>query len=288
MKKRIKEYLFCTIGAVMFVFGVNAIISPLGLYNGGFVGMGQIARYLLEEYAGIKVTGIDIAGLVYFALNAPLFVLAFKSMSKEFFGKTVYTVVLQTILFSVIPIPEVGFTSDVLTSCIIGGFVSGIGVGIILRAGSSGGGQDILGVYFAKKYPGYSVGKMTLIINGFVYGCCALLFDMEIVVYSLIYTGIMSLVMDKVHIQNINTTVIIVTKKPGLEDYLIKEMNRGVTCWKGTGGYSKGETNVAMVALSKYEVAILKKKLYEFDKDAFYVLSTGNDVGGHFEKRLEA
>lgn len=288
MKKLVKEYAICTLGAIMFVFGINKVIAPLGLYNGGFVGMGQIVRYVLEHFFHVSLGNIDLAGIVYFLLNAPLFGLAYKSMSKGFFIKTVYTVVLQTFLLSLVPIAEKSFTNDILTACIVGGIIAGIGVGIILRAGSSGGGQDILGVYYAKKIPGFSVGKITLIVNGFVYSCCAILFDLEVVVYSLIYTVVMSVIIDKVHSQNISNTVIVMSKKSGLDDFIINEMNRGVTIWKGQGGYTKEEINIGLVALSKYELSILKRKLNAFDKDAFVVVSEENSIIGNFEKRLEA
>lgn len=272
----------------MFVCGINFIIAPLSLYNGGFVGIGQLVRYVLETYANVHIEAFDIAGVVYFLLNAPLFILAYKSMSKHFFWKTIYTVVLQTILLSVVPIPAHSFTNDVLTACIVGGLVAGVGVGIILQAGSSGGGQDILGVYCAKVYPGFSVGKITLLVNAFVYGCCALLFDIEIVVYSLIYTCVMSTIIDKIHTQNINNTVMIFTKKRGIEDYLIKETKRGVTVWEGYGGYTKEKSFIAVVALSQYEIRKLKKNLFDFDKDAFVIVNEDIPIYGHFEKRLEA
>lgn len=288
MKKLVKEYAICTLGAMMFVFGINKVIAPLGLYNGGFVGIGQIVRYVLVHFFHISLGGIDVAGIVYFLLNAPLFGLAYKSMSKAFFAKTVYTVVLQTFLLSLVPVAESSFTNDILTACIVGGIIAGVGVGIILRAGSSGGGQDILGVYYAKKIPGFSVGKITLIVNGFVYTCCAILFDLEVVVYSLIYTVVMSVIIDKVHSQNISNTVLVISKKSGLDKFIISEINRGVTTWKGQGGYTKEETNIGLVVLSKYELPILKRKLAAFDEEAFVVVTEGNDIIGNYEKRLEA
>ncbi len=276
-----------TVGALLFVFAVNLVIAPLGLYTGGFVGIGQLISYCLDHFLGISFPGVDISGFAYFALNAPLFLMAYQYLSKQFFFKTVYTVVLQTALLSFVPIPSHSITEDMLTNCIIGGVIAGIGVGIVLRAGSSGGGPDILGVYLAKKIPDSSVGKITLLVNGLLYGCCALLFDIEIVVYSLIYTFVMSMLIDKVHVQNINTTVLMFSKKAGLEDFVIQETRRGITIWKGQGGYTKEETNIGMVALSKYEIPVLRAKLAEFDKDAFIVVTEGNGIYGNFEKRLE-
>lgn len=84
-----------------------------------------------------------------------------------------YSVLTQTAFFSLIAIPSVPILSDRLTACIIGGLLAGAGVGLTLRAGSSGGGNDIIGLYMAKKYESFSVGRMTLIINGIIYLICA-------------------------------------------------------------------------------------------------------------------
>ena len=288
MKKIGKEFFYCTLGAFLFVSAINFVIAPLGLYNGGFVGIGQITRYVLECFLGLSIKSIDLAGIIYFLLNAPLIVLAYRSMSKIFLTKTVYTVILQTILLTLIPVPAKTFTEDMLTACIIGGILAGIGVGIILRAGSSGGGQDILGIYFAKYFPGYSVGRITILVNGFVYGCCAVLFDLEVVVYSLIYTIVMSVVIDRMHSQNINDVVIILTKKPNLEEFVIYKMHRGITIWRGIGGYTKETVNIGLVVLSKYEFPVLKRRLLEFDKEAFVIVAQGANILGNFEKRFDA
>lgn len=285
--KRITQYALCTFGAVLFSFGVNVLVAPIGLYNGGFVGMGQLIKTILERFLGFHVQVVDMSGIFYFLLNVPLFFLAYKSMSKAFFIKTIYVVILQTVLLAVIPAPEQLIIEDTLTSCLIGGIVVGVGAGLILRAGSSGGGQDILGVYFSKKIPGFSVGKLTIIINIFVYGVCALLFELPVVIYSLIYTVIMSLIIDKVHAQNVTATAMIFTKKKGLADIIIREMRRGVTVWDGRGGYTKADTEVLMSVISQYEIQELKKIVEDFDEEAFVIISEGEKIFGNYEKRLD-
>lgn len=286
--KTAKEFLICTLGAFLFVFAIHDVIAPLGLYNGGFVGMGQIASYTLDHFLHIRPQRVDLAGAVYFGLNVPLFLLAWRSMSRMFLIKTAYTVLVQTALLSFLPVRQQTFTQDMLTACIVGGILAGVGVGIILRAGSSGGGQDILGIYFSKCAPGFSVGKITILVNGFVYGCCALLFDLEVVVYSLIYTVVMSLVIDRVHSQNINTTVLILTRQPGLEKIIIEKIHRGITTWQALGGYTGRSVYVSLVVLSQYEFPALRQALEDFDRNAFIIASQGVQVLGNFEKRFDA
>ena len=67
------------------------------------------------------------------------------------FARTVFTVIVQTAALTLIPIPERSIIDDRLTSCIIGGLIAGFGSGLVLRGGSSGGGQDILGTLLYKE-----------------------------------------------------------------------------------------------------------------------------------------
>ena len=163
---------------------------------------------------------------------------------------------------------------------------AGFKIGLILRGGSSGGGQDIIGILCAKKYPGFSVGKIGIIMNIGVYGVCMMLFDMEVVIYSLIYATVVSLAIDKIHIQNINMSVMIFTKKLGVAKAIMEETGRGVTNWEGTGAYTKENTEILYVVISKYEVNQIKRIVQGIDPKAFMIFTEGTAVTGNFEKRL--
>ena len=89
-----------------------------------------------------------------------------------------------------------------------------------------------------QKYPNVSVGKINILMNIFVYLICLFLFNIEIVAYSFIYTTVLSMAIDRVHIQNINTSVMIFTKKLGISQAIMDQMGRGVTNWDGAGAYT--------------------------------------------------
>ena len=204
------NYFWITIGSLLFCAGLNLFIVPVGLYNGGTVGVSQIIRTLLQSRLTLPA-GFDIAGILNLILNIPLLAQAFLQFGRPLFLKTVYSVLTQTAFFSLISIPAVPIISDRLTACIIGGLLAGAGVGLTLRAGGSGGGNDIIGLYMAKKYESFSVGRMTLIINGIIYLICAMLFELPTALYSIIYSAVCALVTDHVHLQNINMNVQIFT-----------------------------------------------------------------------------
>ena len=286
-KKRAMAQLGWTfLGSLLFALGVNLIIMPLNLYNGGFMGVAQLIRTFVVSVLHVDAGNIDLAGIIFYILNVPLFYLAWKGIGKSFCIRTVIAATMESVLLTVIPIPTEPIVSDMLTACIIGGLVAGVGTGLILRGGSSGGGQDIVGILCAKKYPGFSVGKIGIIMNIGVYGICMMLFDIEVVIYSLIYATVTSLAIDKIHIQNINMSVMIFTKKIGIAKAIMEETGRGVTNWEGTGAYTNENTEILYVVISKYEVNQIKRIVQKIDPKAFMIFTEGTAVTGNFEKRL--
>ena len=285
--QKLIEFIWSFAGAFLFAFGVNVIITPIGLYNGGFTAIAQLIRTVANQTLDFEfLKNYDITGIVYYIMNIPIFWWAWKEMGKRFLVNSLITVSIQTAFMTFIPVPEVPVFSDRLMACIIGGLVVGTGVGIILKGRSSGGGQDIIGVICAKKYPGFSVGKIAIMMNVCVYAICLWMFDIEVVVYSLIYTTVLAMACDRAHLQNINMSVMIFTKKEGIEDIVMTEMKRGVTKWEGVGAYTNEESHILYIMISKYEVEQLKEIVHRIDPHAFIILNEGSMVLGNFEKRL--
>ena len=263
-------------GNVIFALGVNVIITPMNLYNGGFTGMAQLLRLLFVNVFHMpEIPGVDIVGILYFLLNLPLLLISYKVVNKEFCITSVISITLCSVALGVIPVPKTPVFNDYLTACLIGGVVAGTGAGMVLRAGSSQGGQDIIGVIVSVLNPNYSVGKISIMINIGIYIICLFLFNIEIVAYSLIYTTILAMSLDRVHIQNINMQVMIFTKKPGVEDVIMSELRRGVTNWNGI-----------VTIIAKYEITKLLMIVKEADPDAFVIVNEGAQIYGNFEKRL--
>ena len=283
--KELKQYIYVIFGSALFAIAVNLLIVPMNLYSPGVIGIAQIIRTLLTPILPFEKS-FDIAGVINFLLNIPLFILAFHSISKNFFFKTILSIITQTIIMSIIPIPATPILDDILTACIIGGLLSGFGIGLTLRSSGSGGGTDIIGFYLTKRNFPITVGQVSIIVNIFVFGICAILFNVEVAIYSIIYMVVMYLTCDKTHYQNINKTAMIFTKNPDVQQKIMQETGRGVTYWKGAGAYTNDETYILVTAFNKYEENQLKKIIYNVDPKAFVIFHEGMDISGNFEKRL--
>lgn len=284
--KMLTELFPIVLGSFLFSAAVNLLIVPSNLYNGGFLGLSQVIRHILVHYFNMNFGNFDVSGLLYFFINIPILYVAYAKLGRNFFVKTIISVFINTFFLSIIKSPKVPLVNDILSACIIGGIIAGFGTGVTLRAGGSGGGLDIIGVYYAKKYPNFSVGKISIIFNLFVYGACGLLFDIPTVIYSLIYTTFTYLICDKTHYQNIMVTIMIFTKVEGIDKLILEQLNRGVTHWQGNGAYTNEGTNILVTAASKYEATIIKKIIKTVDPNAFIIFNEGVSVVGNFEKRL--
>ena len=280
--KQLRPYGMALIGGLFYAIAINLFIVPLGLYSCGLMGIAQLIRSVLLDILHLPLpSGFDIAGLFNFALNIPLFLLAYKSISRRFVVLTLLSVLAQTLGTMFIPIPTAPILNDVLASCLVGGVIGGYGIGMTLR----GGGLDILGVYFLQK-KGISVGSVSIAINAAVFICCALLFDVSTALYSILFTVVFSLVLDKWHYQNINMSVMIFTKNVELQKIIMTELRRGVTYWDGAGAYTDAKTRILMCVINKYEAFEIRKIIAQHDPNAFVIFNEGNSVAGNFEKRI--
>ena len=276
----------CIVGALLYAVGVNFFVVPAGLYTGGVMGLCQVIRTLLARYLDLHFQSIDIAGVIYYMINIPIFIIAFARIGRRFFAKPLVTVTALSLSLAVIP--PVTIVKDTMASCVVGGIISGAGVGIALRMGASPGGMDVVGVLLPKCRQAFGVGRVNLLMNLVLYGICLALFYVEIGVYSVIYAAVYSVAMDRVHTQNINVEVTVITKADttALEKEIFAEMVRGITRWSSLGAYTYDRSHILYIISSKYEVGRLKAIIHKHDPNAFIVTNEGVGVDGNFLKKL--
>lgn len=275
------------LGALLYAAGINLFIVPCNLYTGGLLGLAQIIRTMMIEWFNLPLQNVDLSGIIYMILNIPLFLLAYKAMGRKFFIRTVIAVTVMTVALSVITVSN-PIIDDTLANCLIGGIISGAGTGIILLSTASGGGLDVLGLYFTLKYKNMSFGKFTILFNAVIYLYCLLSFSIEVVIFSIIYTVFYSLIVDRMHQQNISVKVLVFTKKDPkqMENDIFNLLGRGVTTWDGSGAYTDEKTNIMCICLSKFEVNQMKKIVHKYDKNAFFIIDEGVVVEGNYTKKL--
>ena len=277
----------CTLGIFIYALAINLFIVPNNLYTGGILGLAQLIRTAIVSNFKIDF-GFDISSLIYYILNIPLLIVAYKKISRTFFSRTIFTVSLNSLFLAVIPVPTQPLINDFSASTLIGGILAGIGIGMSLSTGSSTGGTDILGIVGSRKSNKLTVGNIGLIFNIAIYSICGLLYGIEIMIYSIIYSVFETISLDKTHMQNIKSECFIFTKKDpqNMIKFITTDLKRGATYWEAQGGYTNTKTYIVYTVLSKYERMRLERHMNEFDENAFMAEDDEIIVRGNFSKYL--
>ncbi len=286
-KKTLYKTGLIVLGNLSYAAGVNLMINPIHLYSGGFTGIAQLIRTFLLDFLHMpQIGGVDYMGLIYFLLNVPFFIMAYRVMGRKFCLTTLVSIAMASAFLAIIPVPATPIVDDRILASLVGGLGSGFGAGLVLRAGSSQGGQDLIGVCLAKTHPDFKVGAIGIVISVCIYTICLFLYDIQTVLYSIIFAVMTGIFIDKVHIQNIKIECMIFTKREGLANAIMTELNRGVTTWEGEGAYTGEGSHVLVTVISKYEEAHLRAIIDRIDPNAFMIITDHARVAGNFQKRF--
>ena len=272
--KTLKSYTLMTIGLFIFVFSWTAFLIPHEIAGGGVSGLASVINY---------ATGFDVS-YSYLIINAILLGIGFLILGKAFGFKTIYCIAVAALMFEFLPlIPWVSDIEDKLINSLIGGTMSGIGIGIIFLHGGSTGGTDIVALIIAK-YREMSPGRVFIICDLVIIGSVYFIPDksLEDVIYGYIEMVSFSYVIDMILTGNKQSLQVFVfsSKYDEIADRVSKEMGRGVTALTSMGWYSKSESKMLVVIIRKSQLADISAIVKEIDSNAFISVSAVMSVYG--------
>ena len=275
------DYFLMTVGSVMFCMAWTSIIIPTGLASGGLTGLCTIIEY--------ATNGAIPMGIPYWIMNIGLLILGFLSLGRAFGIKTIYVIILTSILFNVLPEFEAlkyyGFVEndEKLLAALIGAAMEAVGLGIVLLRGGSSGGTDIIAMIINKYWP-VSPGRVYLYTDIFIIATLFLLPDKGLidVVYAYIIMLGFSFGIDFVLLGNKSSVQILVfsSKYQEIADHMIHVVHRGVTALQSVGWYSQKESKVLLIVSRKYQMNEVIKEIKSIDPKAFVSVSTAMSVFG--------
>lgn len=277
------DYLVITFGAVLFVMGWTSFLLPNGIIDGGLTGVCA----LLSMVTGVPVEYWN------FGLNGILLIIAWMVLGRSFGVKTVYAIILTSILFRVLGGDNLMFLKSVegqplevgekVLVPIIGGLLEALGLGMILLRGGSTGGTDILALIINKFWP-VSLGRFYLISDFIVIGLLMFIpgHCFADVIYGYICMGVFAFSLDMVMMGKESAVQVLVFSDHygKIGDYINKEMGRGVTALRSIGWYTQQDRQVLLVMLRKTELPSLVKVIKDIDPKAFVTVVPANNVYG--------
>lgn len=280
--KTIVQYSLIIIGILLYCFAWSVFLVPKHIIGGGVVGLASIIYYL---------TNIPM-GITNLVINGVLLLMGCRVLGKMFGINTIIgmtTASLGLILFQQVlhidQIPSFQFENmELVTRAILGGALSGIGIGLCLANGGSSGGSDIIALIITK-YRNVSPGSVILITDAIV--IISTIFTpnslgLEGLVYCYIVLGVYAYSIDLVVEGRKQTYQITIMSRLNeqIADAIGEEVKRGVTLLNGWGWYSKQDQKVLLVIARKNDKVRIMRLVKAIDPNAFISVTKTQGVYG--------
>ena len=292
------KYLAIIFGIFPMALMVNWVLLPHAFVGGGLTGICSIIYYLtagwfpelFPEYGG----AIPV-WLTTFLFNAILLLIAGFTIGWRFCLRTMVGVTAITVWYKVIPILPEPIIEDPWLGAIVGGFVFGLSLGVVIACDGSSGGTDIVAM-IVNHYRDVSVGNIMMlcdiliILSAFFLpvpermlaeGTNVTYIQIKRVLCGLCmtvsYTMAVDWLMGRLH-RSVHF-MIYSSNYAEIATAINTLVNRGVTVLDGTGWYSQKPVKVISVLVRKPESSMVLKIVHDIDPNAFVSIA---DVGGVF------
>jgi len=296
LRREIQQYLGIIVGGIFFAIGYSWFLLPYDMAPGGVGGIAQI----FNHFFGFPI------GITMIAINIPLFVISFLLIGKSFGGKSIYGMLITSLLTDALNLQNLhrfGFIpdlqkytfffhgrtvyamigpTDIYLAAIAGSVMLGIGLGIVFRFRGSTGGTDIP-VALIKQRAGISIGTGYWIVEtAIIFAVGIALQDLKLIIWGYINLFISTKITDLASegLPYVKGVYIISPQVKAIRDEIFERIDRGVTFIKAEGGYSGKPMDMLFCVLNRRQVPELTDIVKDIDKDAFMIVTDVYDVLG--------
>ena len=284
-KRKIQKFLLVIIGSIILGLGTGIFLTPYHIISGGLSGVAIIINHFTNF-------NIDLLVLI---LTWGFFIVGWIFLGKEFALKTIISAIVYPLAFSlgtflqentilslttIIPntdIPSVNY----LITALIGGFFVGTGCSLTFLGGGSTGGVDVI-TLMVQKYTGlkasipYFLVDSTIILLGLIF-----VNNFDVTLMGIMSSFVASFMVNKLFDSEKNVVVNIISKKyTEINEFILKELDRGSTLINGVGGYSQGDVTILQVVCDIKEYYVLEDIIAKVDPNAFVFSSKASFVKG--------
>lgn len=280
----IRNLLLILVGICLAVFAMKGFMIPNYFMDGGITGI----SILLHEIFHINISFLVII------LNVLFIYLGYKRIGKTFAVQTSIAVLMLSIgllFFHIEPV-----THDKLLTAVFGGILMGTGVGLVIRGGGVIDGAEVIAV-FTERRTGFSNSEIILLINTIIFGVAAFQFGIETAMYSIITyftaTRVINYVVDG--IEEFTAMNIICSKQEEVKSFLVNDLGKGITVYKGERGYLPGsfevrtDCEIIVTIVTRLEIKQIQDGVIAIDPKAFiYVQSIKEASGGVLKAKAHA
>ena len=284
-------YSFLIVAAFIRAVAMHTFANPFKVSAGGITGLTTILVNYVEPLK-------NASDILMFAFNFPLLILAFFFLNKKFALYTILETVLTSLFLTLLKVVNFPiFTGEEhFLAAIMTGALNGFGLGLLLRANCSTGGNDIVGLLIQNKFPQVKVVWLILIldsavaisagfVNQFVPNLDGVVegTGLNICIYSFIALFVNSFVAEKIQRGFVSSVKfeVVTNKKEEVGKIITDTFHRSATMFEGYGMYTKKPRTMIVAVVRKREAVALKKMISEVDPKAFFYVTNIHEIVGN-------
>ncbi|MEO6488871.1 MAG: YitT family protein [Ferruginibacter sp.] len=279
-----KNFFQIVIGAGLAVLAMKGFMIPNRFLDGGVTGISILLHEIFHINISILVIGI----------NSVFIYLGYKRIGKTFAIQT--TIAVTLLAFGLLFIDINPITTDKLLIAIFGGILIGTGIGLVIRSGGVIDGAEVIAV-FTKRKTGFSNTEIIMLFNTIIFGVAAFEFGIETAMYSIITFFTATRATDYVvdGIEEFTAMNIISAQQEEIKSFLVNELGKGITVFKGQRGYLPGsfelktDCDIIVTIVTRLEIKQIQDTLATIDPKAFvYIQSIKEASGGILKAKPHA
>lgn len=277
----IQDIIFLMFGILMASVGLKSFLVPNHFLDGGVTGLALLVHEVFHWHLG----------LILIIFNLPFIIIGYKMIGRLFAIRTIIAVIGVTICLQYLHFPEL--TDDKLLVAVFGGFFLGLGIGLCMRGGGTYDGIEVL-AQFTLKRTGFTITEIILAFDIFIFIIAAFYLKIEVALYAMLTYFVASQTTKYVidGIEAYTGVTIISGESEAIKTYLVMEMDKGITIYKGERGFMKSaydvsnDCDVVFTVVTRLEVRRLKNGIYHIDPHAFIFTHTIKEASGGILKEI--
>jgi uncharacterized membrane-anchored protein YitT (DUF2179 family) len=270
---------------------LNALLVALGILSAG---MGLKGFLLSSNFIDGGVTGVSMllakvtsAPLSVWlpVVNVPFIAVGYRQLGRAFAVRSALAIAGLAGALAVIHFPDV--TPDLLLTSVFGGFFIGAGIGLAVRGGAVLDGTEIAALLISKRSHLLKVGDVILIFNIALFLAAMSILGVEPALYSILTYVTAARTLDFViyGLEEYTAITIMSAHSAAIRERIIRELERGVTVYKGYGGLTGAEQEILYCVVTRLEIGKVKTIVRAVDENAFIVSHPLADAEGGVVKR---
>ena len=275
-KKLLFRGLLVIIGGIIAGYGLETVLIPNSVSDGGVTGLSIVGSQLFEVPLGMLIA----------IINLPFIWLGYKQIGKSFAIFSIIGIASLAISTTLMHHTPAIIEGDTLLVTVVGGVILGFGMGLALRNGGALDGIDMLAVLLSRKSP-FGTSDLILFLNMFVFIVVSFVFGLQGAILSAIAYFIASKVIHVVEVGLSGSKAFeIITSEPVLMVKTIRDrLGRSATYKEVYGGYSHEKFKEITCVINRLEESKMKEIINEIDPNAFVrVYDVAEVKGGNFRK----